>query len=101
MVVRPSFRGAYRAVIEAQPNDLLLTTVSGSALYGDPTILAGVGQALVYTNVDACGEQRQLAVADKPTAETLDQITDTFFGDGVENVIPLFQCTAAPESAFH
>ena len=91
---------AYRSVIDASPADVLLTTISGQALFGDPTIVGGVAQPLSYTQVDACGTPRQLAVVDATLtsgAETLDQITSTFTGDGVGTVEPLFNCNAQPD----
>jgi 5-methylthioadenosine/S-adenosylhomocysteine deaminase len=102
VVVRPSVKGAYRAVIEAQPADVLLTTISGAALYGDPALVGGVAQKHVYVTVSACGAPRQLAIGDDATtSESLDQIAATFAGDAVSSVIPLFQCTSMPEMAFN
>lgn len=105
MVVRANGKTPYRALIEAQPADVLLTAISGQALYGDPTLLAAIGQSHAYAPVDACGTQRELAVPDDNASipggqETLDQITQIITNDHVSSIIPLFQCTPPPESAF-
>lgn len=95
----------YRAVIDARPQDVLLTTVDGEAFYGDPKVLSGIKATRAFTTVDACGESRSLAVTEPNTqiphgTESLQQIQQTFASDGVANVIGMFQCTAAPEWAF-
>jgi cytosine/adenosine deaminase-related metal-dependent hydrolase len=105
VVVRLNGKTPYRALIEAQPADVLLTTISGQALYGDPVLIGAIGQSHSYATVDACGSARELAVpADDTTLpgsqEALEDLMQTFATDQVSSVIPLFQCTPAPESAF-
>jgi 5-methylthioadenosine/S-adenosylhomocysteine deaminase len=105
VVLRGNVDKPYRAVIDAKPADVLLTTVSGEAFYGKQDILTGIGSTRTFSTVDACGEPRQLSVVEtnpKVTngTESLEAINAKFTKDGVTDVIPLFQCGAAPEFAF-
>src|SRR5262249_44057137 len=106
MVIRGDVTNPYRALINAQPADVLLTTVGGQAFYGSTDIVTAIGDNRSYETVDACGESRSLAVQETTIPipngqEQLADITGTFTSSGVSNVIPLFQCDAAPEFAFH
>lgn len=77
LVVRPSPVSAHRAVIDAQPADVLLTIVAGQPLYGDPSLLTALGVS-DFEAVDACGQQRGLLVKDASVPqglETLSQLT--------------------------
>jgi len=105
VVIRGNVEAPYRAIIDAKPADVLLTTVSGEAFYGRQDILTGIGSSRTFMTVDACGEPRQLSVVENNPkvatgTETMDAINAKFQQDGVTNVIPLFQCSAAPEFAF-
>jgi hypothetical protein len=102
MVVAGDAKNPYRAVINAQPTDVELVTISGQALYGVEPMLDEMGQAGKYTTVSACGAPRGLVTgANVPSGtEQLSDVTNAFAKDGVTNVIPLFQCTPAPEWAF-
>ncbi|HEY1955852.1 MAG TPA: amidohydrolase family protein [Polyangiaceae bacterium] len=106
VVVRGDVSNPYRAIIDAQPADVLLTTVSGQAFYGSSDIVGAIGDGRTYETVDACGEPRSLAVQETaiPLAggsETLADVTGAFTSSGVTSTIGLFQCDAAPEFAFH
>jgi 5-methylthioadenosine/S-adenosylhomocysteine deaminase len=106
VVVRGDAAAPYRALIDAQPADVLLTTVSGQAFYGRDDIVSAIGDGRPYETVDACGEPRSLAVEETTLPipngqETLADLTNDFATDGVSNPIPLFQCGPAPEFAFH
>lgn len=106
VVVRGDTSQPYRALIDAQPADVLLTTVSGQAFYGASDIVQAIGDGRSYETVDACGEPRSLAVQETTLPipggqETLADVTGAFTAAGVTNTIPLFQCDAAPEFAFH
>jgi hypothetical protein len=106
MIVRGDVAQPYRALIDAQPADVLLTTVGGQAFYGTSDIVAAIGDGRAYETVDACGESRSLAVQETTLpisggSETFADITGTFTSSGVTSTIPLFQCDAAPEFAFH
>ncbi len=106
VVVRGDVTQPYRALIDAQPADVLLTTVSGQAFYGTSDIVTAIGDGRTYETVDACGEPRSLAAQETSIPipngqETLEDVTGTFTSAGVTNTIPLFQCGAAPEFAFH
>jgi cytosine/adenosine deaminase-related metal-dependent hydrolase len=106
MVVRGNVQTPYRALIGAQPADVLLTTVGGQAFYGASDVVTAIGDGRTYETVDACGESRSLAVQETTLPisggqETLADITGAFSSAGVTTTIPLFQCDAAPEFAFH
>jgi hypothetical protein len=106
MVVRGDVWHPYRALIDARPSDVLLTTVSGQPFYGEPAIVGAIGGSRGYVAVDACGTTRWLAATETSVPiplgnETLADVTATFTNDGVAGIVPLFQCGAAPESAFH
>ncbi len=106
LVVRGDVTRPYRALIDAKPADVLLTTVSGQAFYGVSDIVSAIGDPRTYETVDACGEPRSLAVQETTIPipggqETLADVTGAFTSAGVASTIPLFQCDAAPEFAFH
>jgi cytosine/adenosine deaminase-related metal-dependent hydrolase len=106
MIVRGNAQTPYRALIDAKPADVLLTTVGGQAFYGTNDIVTAIGDGRSYETVDACGESRSLAVQETTLpitggSETFADITGTFTAAGVTSTIPLFQCDAAPEFAFH
>lgn len=105
LVVRGDVANPYRAIIDAAPQDVLLTTVSGEPFYGDPTILDALGAEETYETVDACGEERGLVTTDANDAipgsdQDLETVTSVFKADGVKKVASLFQCEGAPEFAF-
>lgn len=105
VVIRGNVSNPYRAIIDAKPADVLLTTVSGEAFYGRQDILTGMGAPRSFITVDACGEPRQLSVVEANPkvvdgTEGMDGITAKLKKDGVTDIIPLFQCTGAPEFAF-
>jgi len=106
MVLRGAATTPYRALIDAKPADVLLTTVGGQAFYGASEIVSAIGDNRTYETVDACGEARSLAVQETTLpissgSETFADITGAFTSSGVASTIPLFQCDAAPEFAFH
>lgn len=100
MVVRkPTMTGvsAYRALIDAEPADVLLVTVAGDPLYGTEALMTAMGKAGDYEVVDACGEPRAVDVtvvaADVPGAgETLDVIEGKLRGVLGEKLTPVFDC---------
>jgi len=53
-------RTAYRSLIEARPQDVLLVTVSGDPLYGTPELMDGLGKGGDYEVIDACGAARAI-----------------------------------------
>ncbi len=106
VVVRGDVTHPYRALIDAGPADVMLTTVSGQAFYGAPDLVAAIGDDRAYTTVDACGEAKSLADTETTLpisggSETLADIQQDFVNDGVASTIPLVSCDAAPEWAFH
>jgi len=105
VVVRGDTSQPYRALIDAKPADVLLTSVGGQAFYGSSDIVSAIGDARSYVTVDACGESRVLAATESALPipqgqESLDAVTQTFASAGV-TPIPLFSCDGAPEFAFH
>jgi cytosine/adenosine deaminase-related metal-dependent hydrolase len=95
----------YRAIIDAKPQDVLLTVIDGQPYYGDPDLLSNIGATRDFISVDACGETRNLSTAESNPQipggnEDISALTTTFTNDGVQNIIPLFQCDPAPEFAF-
>jgi hypothetical protein len=105
LVIRGDQKNPFRAIIDAKPQDVLLTTVSGEAFYGDQKILTGIGTTRAFETVDACGEPRQLSTteADKRVtggSQTLSQVVDVLTKDGVKNIIPLFDCNPDVDFAF-
>lgn len=51
---------AYRALIDARPQDVLLVTISGDPLYGTPALMDSLGKAGDYEVIDACGAPRAI-----------------------------------------
>lgn len=92
----------YRTIIEAKPDAVLLTLISGKPIYGTTDLLA-MHDVKTYTTVDACGASRGLVDQDPAQVlgtQTLADVTATFTKDGVKNIIPFFQCGAPPDWAF-
>jgi cytosine/adenosine deaminase-related metal-dependent hydrolase len=98
LVVRGDGKKGFRALIDAKPQDVLLTTVSGEAFYGDKAILDGIGASRKFEQVDACGEPRMLSTTEEDQrisggTQTLKAVTDVLTKDGVRKIIPLFECS--------
>lgn len=53
---------AYRSLIDARPDDVLLVTISGDPLYGEPLTMDALGKAGDYEVLDACGVPRAIDV---------------------------------------
>jgi 5-methylthioadenosine/S-adenosylhomocysteine deaminase len=97
LIVRPSPNGAYRALIDARPQDVLLTAVGGRPLYGLPSWMNALGRAGTYELVNACHELRGLSVRDTAISggtETLQDVLATFVGDDVTAVSELVDCAS-------
>ena len=98
LVVRGDASRPYRAVIDAKPADVMLTTVGGEAFYGEERIVAGLGSTRAFENVNVCGATRMLSVTDAEPAipqakKSLKEIVDTMQRDGATNIIPLAECS--------
>ena len=98
LVVKGDTANPYRAIIDAKPQDVLLTTIGGQAFYGDEKLLADIGSTRDFTTVDACGVSRKLAVKEPDPripegTKSLDEIVGTMRADGVQDIIPLFECS--------
>lgn len=90
----------HRAVIDAAPQDVLLTVVGGDVFYGEPSLVEATGSARAFETVDACGAPRLIGVQDDDPRlpdgrKSLAEIVATFEGDGVKSVIPLIECTTS------
>lgn len=80
-------RSAYRAVIAAEAADVVLVLRSGLALYGDATVLAGLGDSLPDCEaLDVCGTIKRACVL-RETGSTLAQLA---MAAGTQP--PLFWC---------
>jgi 5-methylthioadenosine/S-adenosylhomocysteine deaminase len=53
---------AYRSLIDAEPADVLLVTISGDPLFGVPATMDALGKAGDYEVIDACGVPRAIDV---------------------------------------
>jgi len=63
LVIRKTkYKGTYRTLIEAKPQEVLLVTVSGDPLYGTPEFMTTLGKGGDFETVDACGEARAIDV---------------------------------------
>jgi hypothetical protein len=60
VVRKPYGVSGYRAVIDARPDDVLLVTVSGDALFGTQPLMDSLGKQGDYEVIDACGQQRAI-----------------------------------------
>lgn len=52
----------YRDLIDARPEDVLMVTISGDPLFGDPTLMDAAGKAGDYEVIDACGTPKAIDV---------------------------------------
>ncbi len=55
-------KSAYRAVIEAEPQDVLMTMRGGTVLYGEPDLVAAFDAANECEAIDVCGAPRKVCV---------------------------------------
>jgi cytosine/adenosine deaminase-related metal-dependent hydrolase len=53
---------AYRALIDAQPQDVQLVTISGDPLFGTTAAMTALGKSGDYEVIDACGSPRAIDV---------------------------------------
>ncbi len=74
----------YRAVIQAEPEDVLLSIVAGNALFGTPQLVEPVTDDWDWCEtVTACTEERAICVqaaSDGDDAQTYDQLESTLGG---------------------
>ena len=78
--------GAYRAVIDAEPQDVVLVVRGGKALYGDDTVVAALGTAC--DAVDVCGTAKRVCAMSE-VGKTYDALHTAAGGDAI---YPAFQC---------
>ncbi len=86
VVVRANGKAPLRAVIEAQPTDVVLTVIGGQAMYGEPAMLGSLG-VTGFDAVSVCGQPRGLLVRDATVpsggGESLSDVISTLTSDGV------------------
>jgi hypothetical protein len=105
VVIRGDTEHPYRALIDAGPDDVLATLVSGEALYGEPRLLDALGKQRQYQSIAAelaCGEERGIDVLVDGIAggdETLQDVVETLEHDASITVMPLIECPPAPTGA--
>lgn len=96
MVIKGDASKVYRAVIDAKPQDVLLTTIGGQVFYGDESLVEGTGTAREFETVDACGTPRVISSSEKSSLPEADKkISDmvgTMKADGAKDIVPLFDC---------
>ena len=78
-------KNAFRTVIEAQPDDVVLVMRGGTALYGDDALVSAL--ALGCDQLDVCGTAKRLCLTTE-ISETLATLT-TNVGSGA---YPIFAC---------
>lgn len=88
---------AYRSLIDAQPSDVLLVTISGDALFGVPATMDALGKTGDYEVIDACGVPRAIDTTviakDVPGAtESLSSI-ETKLATVNPRLTPVIDCT--------
>jgi cytosine/adenosine deaminase-related metal-dependent hydrolase len=80
MVVPGSPAAAYDALLGAEPEDVMLTVVSGRPMYGDPSLMSQFGFLAGTEDITIAGVPRRIAVrivshavpgADTPTADVI------------------------------
>jgi hypothetical protein len=104
VVVRGDTSAPYRALIDATPADVLLTTVGGQAFYGTSAIVSAIGDGRPYAAVDACGEPRLVADAEPflpipGGTERLPDLTAKLANAAGRPPIPLFTCDSTSPKA--
>jgi len=75
VVARKTKTTPYRTLITSQPQNVLLVTIAGDALYGDTSLLEKLGKTGDYEVVDACGTKRGIDVT--VTAKDVTSGTET------------------------
>ena len=58
-------RSQHRAVLEAEPKDVVLVLRSGRALYGDEAVVSAVSGGAACDAVDVCGAAKQVCLQDE------------------------------------
>ncbi|MCC7382395.1 MAG: amidohydrolase family protein [Deltaproteobacteria bacterium] len=83
-----STRSGYRAVLDAQPEDVVLVLRGGEALYGDDALIATLPSGTTgCEEIEVCLRTKRLCV-ERDTGTTLQQIQDAIRSDAY----PLFFC---------
>jgi 5-methylthioadenosine/S-adenosylhomocysteine deaminase len=92
-------KGAYRSLIEARPQDVLLVTISGDPLYGTAPLMTALGKGGDSEVIDACGSPRAIDVT--VTAKDVTRGTETLQQSEAKllavnpKLTPVIDCTDA------
>ncbi|MDB4957500.1 MAG: hypothetical protein JWO36_5069 [Myxococcales bacterium] len=62
VIAKPATGTAYRALINARPQDVQLVTISGDPLFGTTTAMDALGKMGDYEVIDTCGSPRAIDV---------------------------------------
>jgi hypothetical protein len=97
MVIKGDASKVYRAVIDAKPEDVMLTTIGGQVFYGEEKLVEGTGTAREFETVDACGSPRLISSKDPASKlpesdKTITDMVSTMKADGAKDIVPLFDC---------
>ena len=89
-------KSAYRAVIEAQPQDVLMTMRGGSVLYGEAGLVAALDAANECEAIDVCGAPRKFCLV--PDTKTFPAVVGgmTLAALNTASQYPLFFCGTTP-----
>lgn len=98
MVIQGDAKNVYRAVIDAQPSDVLMTTIGGQVFYGEPGLVAQTGSTRNFETIDACGAKRMISTTEvkstmPESTKTLGTMVSEMQADGAKDIIPLLDCT--------
>jgi large repetitive protein len=89
-------KSAWRAVIEAEPQDVLMTMRGGSVLYGEAGLVAAFDAANECEAIDVCGAPRKLCLV--PDTKNFPAVTGgmTLAALNTASQYPLFFCGTTP-----
>jgi hypothetical protein len=73
VVFRKGDRDGYRAVIDAESGDLVLSVRGGKALFGDADVMSALPGTEACETIDVCGESKKLCM-EPETGKTLAQV---------------------------
>lgn len=86
--------GFHRSIIEADPQDVVMTMRGGKVLYGDQALVATINPSTMCETLDVCGTMKSACVQDELTALTGSNAANTLalLTTANANTYPLFAC---------